>query len=122
MIGCLRTRVRKQPIIALYFESEIVLKFYNLEARSFNVALSYYYDICGPIQNDLCVDLNNFCFILLLQLNAGLVHRVSLGSLIVSRRFDHQCSHHSLEIGPRIVEEQMGLGFLLYTETRREEI
>ena len=34
MIGCLRTRVRKQPIIALYFESELVLKFYNLEARS----------------------------------------------------------------------------------------
>ena len=33
MIGCLRTRVRKQPIIALYFESEHVLKFYNLEAR-----------------------------------------------------------------------------------------
>ena len=33
MIGCLRTRVRKQPIIALYFESETVFKFYNLEAR-----------------------------------------------------------------------------------------
>ena len=33
MIGCLRTRVRKQPIIALYFEFETVLKFYNLEAR-----------------------------------------------------------------------------------------
>ena len=33
MIGCLRTRVRKQPIIALNFESEIVLQFYNLEAR-----------------------------------------------------------------------------------------
>ena len=33
MIGCLRTRVRKQPIIALYFESEIELQFYNLEAR-----------------------------------------------------------------------------------------
>ena len=33
MIGCLRTRVRKLPIIALYFESETVLKFYNLEAR-----------------------------------------------------------------------------------------
>ena len=32
MIGCLRTRVRKQPIIALYFESEPVLKFNNLEA------------------------------------------------------------------------------------------
>ena len=33
MIGCLRTRVRKQPNIALYFELETVLKFYNLEAR-----------------------------------------------------------------------------------------
>ena len=32
MIGCLGTRVRKQPIIVLYFESETVLKFYNLEA------------------------------------------------------------------------------------------
>ena len=32
MIGCFRTRLRKQPIIALYFESETVLKFYNLEA------------------------------------------------------------------------------------------
>ena len=34
MIGCLQTRVRKQPIIALYFESETVVKFYNLGARS----------------------------------------------------------------------------------------
>ena len=32
MIDCLRTRVRKQPIIALYFESENGLKFCNLEA------------------------------------------------------------------------------------------
>ena len=32
MIGCLRTRVRKQPIIGLYFESENELKIYNLEA------------------------------------------------------------------------------------------
>ena len=32
MIGCLQTRVRKQPIIALYFEFENELKFYNLEA------------------------------------------------------------------------------------------
>ena len=31
MICCLRTRVRKQPIIALYFEFENELKFYNLE-------------------------------------------------------------------------------------------
>ena len=34
MIGCLRTPVRKQPIISLYFEFENELKFYNLEARS----------------------------------------------------------------------------------------
>ena len=34
MIGCLRTRVSKQPIIALNIESENELKFYNLEARS----------------------------------------------------------------------------------------
>ena len=34
MIGCLRTRVRNQPIIALYFESENVLKLYNLEAST----------------------------------------------------------------------------------------
>ena len=34
MIGCLRTRDRKQPIIALYFEFENELKFYNLEALS----------------------------------------------------------------------------------------
>ena len=32
MIGYLRTRVRKQPIISLYFESD-ELKFYSLEAR-----------------------------------------------------------------------------------------
>ena len=32
MIGCLRTRVRKQPIIAPYFESDTVLRFYNLGA------------------------------------------------------------------------------------------
>ena len=34
MIGCLRTRVRKQPIIALYFESKNELKFYDLKAWS----------------------------------------------------------------------------------------
>ena len=65
MIGCFRTRVRKQQIIALYFEneqkfnnieawprgpqaanhcalfeSETVLKFYNLEARSMIVVFT----------------------------------------------------------------------------------
>ena len=34
MIGCLQTRVCKQPIIALYFEFETVLKFYNLETMT----------------------------------------------------------------------------------------
>ena len=33
MIGCLWTRVCKQPIIALYFEFETVLKFLKLRAR-----------------------------------------------------------------------------------------
>ena len=33
MIGCFRTCVRKQLIIALYFESKNELQFYNLEAR-----------------------------------------------------------------------------------------
>ena len=34
IIACLRTRVRKQPIVMLYFESETVLKFDNLVAWS----------------------------------------------------------------------------------------
>ena len=34
MIGWLRTRIRNQPIIALYFEFENELKFYNLEAKT----------------------------------------------------------------------------------------
>ena len=32
MIGCLRTRVRRQPIFWLYFDFETILKFYNLAA------------------------------------------------------------------------------------------
>ena len=32
-----KTHVRKQPIIALYFEFEIELKFYNLKARSWEI-------------------------------------------------------------------------------------
>ena len=41
MIGCLRTRVSKLPIIALYFEFETVLKFYNLGAWVQTVCKSY---------------------------------------------------------------------------------
>ena len=39
MIGCLR--VRKQSIIALYFESENELKFYNLEYVNFKTQLTW---------------------------------------------------------------------------------
>ena len=34
MIGCLQTRVCKQPIVELHFEFENELKFYNLGARA----------------------------------------------------------------------------------------
>ena len=34
MIGCLWTCVHKQPIVALYYDSETILKFYNFEASS----------------------------------------------------------------------------------------
>ena len=48
MIGCLRTRVRKQPIIALYFESENKLKFYDLDAWFYTVNLgSFIYALRG---------------------------------------------------------------------------
>ena len=40
MIGCLRTRVRKKPIIALYFEFKNELKFYNLEATDVSLVNS----------------------------------------------------------------------------------
>ena len=33
MIGCLQTRVHKQPISALYFEFENEPNFFNIEAR-----------------------------------------------------------------------------------------
>ena len=46
MIGCLRTRVHKQPIVALYFESETVLKFYNLEAWG-NFCSCFHYSLLG---------------------------------------------------------------------------
>ena len=46
MIGCLRTRARKQPIIALYFESENELKFYNLEAMGMILELTVKSILC----------------------------------------------------------------------------
>ena len=41
MIGCLGTRVRKQPIIALYFEYENELKFFNLDTRCLFVCTNH---------------------------------------------------------------------------------
>ena len=41
MIGCLRTHVRKQPIIALNFELETVLKFYNLDASPLETFIDF---------------------------------------------------------------------------------
>ena len=41
----------KQPIIAFYFESETVLKFYNLEAW-FTRQVVYPQDHCGSYQDD----------------------------------------------------------------------
>ena len=51
MIGCLQTRVRKQPIIGHYFESANELKFYNLEASSFYSSTKYCTTKQGPAQN-----------------------------------------------------------------------
>ena len=55
MIGCLRTRVPKQPIIVLYFESETVLKFYNLETWSQKLQFAflfilYYYLVAQLVE------------------------------------------------------------------------
>ena len=48
MIGCLRTRVRKQPIIALYFEPKNELKVYNLKAWSTVNVLKFQTVSCLP--------------------------------------------------------------------------
>ena len=47
MIGCLRTRVRKQPIISFYFEFETVFKFYNLDATTFDSI----YNLCAKYEH-----------------------------------------------------------------------
>ena len=41
MICYLRTHVCKQPIIALYFELETVLKFYNLDASPLETFIDF---------------------------------------------------------------------------------
>ena len=45
MIGCLRTRARKQPNIALYFEFENELEFSNLETRMQSYSSSHHDEV-----------------------------------------------------------------------------
>ena len=61
MIGCLRTRVRKQPIIALYFEFENELKFYNLEAWSPVVKENTDSDLCIIYWKNITSACKKFC-------------------------------------------------------------
>ena len=49
MIGCLQTRVHKQPIVTLYFEFETVLKFYSPKAWTGHSAYAF---ICGSVVRD----------------------------------------------------------------------
>ena len=84
MIGCLRTRVRKQPIIALYFESELVLKFYNLEARLVAVYVNL------PVKLLACV----FCQATRVSSECWVIH-VSLTCKINFRNFKGRFSFGS---------------------------
>ena len=66
MIGCLRTLVRKKPIIALYFEYENALKFYNIEARTDKHVMSYLDSSCLMLQ---CYFSNNYLTMSILRIN-----------------------------------------------------
>ena len=61
MIGCLWTHVRKQPIIALYFESETVLKLYNLEARPHQKAADLEIQNFEKVMHSVSVWSNTVC-------------------------------------------------------------
>ena len=59
-IGCLRTCLRKQPIIVLSFESENLLKFYKLESGSRNRCLVTYQFGGAATQIDIILHGHNF--------------------------------------------------------------
>ena len=86
MIGCLRTRVRKQPINALYFESETVFKFYNLEARSYSVEKDDFdtYSEYARIQNTYT---NSQCIVTKKRLISLLINFGDITSVTVLRIF-----------------------------------
>ena len=75
MIGCLRTRVRKKPIIALYFEFENELKFDNL--REYQVchwlAGSCRHKSAWPLGNRAAgMTMGHFYIFLLVDINENL--------------------------------------------------
>ena len=57
MISCLRTGVHKQPTIALYFEYENELKFYNLEIWVQIVCKGYHHAYA-----ELQIKLDKYCY------------------------------------------------------------
>ena len=87
MIGCLRTRVRKEPIIALYFESENELKFYNLEAwlLIFNCVIAVMWLFLLRVSSLQCCTL--VC-------NCGISWPYSLAFLCSLQGFDLRCNRH----------------------------
>ena len=48
-------RVRKQPVIALYFEAETEIKFYNLEAKLSLSSLSISLSVCLSVGRSVCL-------------------------------------------------------------------
>ena len=68
MIGCLRTRVREQPIIVFYFEFENKLKSYNLMARSFSIKTKVIVNTLQPCN---------------IQLSKSIVHVLKFGDIAV---------------------------------------
>ena len=78
MIGCLRTRVRNQPIIVLYFEFEIKLKFYSLEAMKHNNNLLIYKSLWQSIFDRKCTSLKS--------INGGFTQFMSQNLLATSQK------------------------------------
>ena len=60
MVGCLWTRVRKQPILALYFESVAVFKFYNLEANTGSGGFMFFVVLCPGGSEDSTSSVSGF--------------------------------------------------------------
>ena len=91
MIGCLRTCVRKQPIIALYFEFETVLKFYNLGGMNI-LRIECVPNLFGIIKyfEKSELEFSLIYFICILIKLAGTLNLLSLNDiLVIINRFVH---------------------------------